>query len=368
MGEHHPLGIAGAAGGELEEGKVALLDVDRRGGRAGRRSRLRCKLRHGDHLAQHGELGAQQAGEGENLGEGDEHLGAGGLEDARLPPQVVFDLAAPGRRIEGDGDAARDLDAEERREVFESRREHEPHGLAGPHAEMDEAGGHGSRAGEEAGVGQLLGLAIARQVEDVPAVRMALGVPLQHLHQAARAIRRRLRGVERLDDLQPGALGRGRMAVEQGLEEVARGFGRTQHLLGETHAEGFFQASQELDPAEAVEPEVALQGGFEGEGPSGPALRLQLAGERKIRSGGGPRKMLQGGHKGGTFMSIAKIIEISSESSKSFEDAIGEGIARASKTVKNIKTAWIKEQQVLVKGGKVVGYRVDMKITFVLDD
>ena len=67
-------------------------------------------------------------------------------------------------------------------------------------------------------------------------------------------------------------------------------------------------------------------------------------------------------------MSVAKIIEISSESSKSFEDAISEGIARASKTVKNIKTAWIKEQQVLVKGGKVVGYRVDMKVTFVLND
>jgi flavin-binding protein dodecin len=67
-------------------------------------------------------------------------------------------------------------------------------------------------------------------------------------------------------------------------------------------------------------------------------------------------------------MSVAKIIEISSESSKSFEDAISDGIARASKTVKNIKTAWIKEQQVLVKGGKVVGYRVDMKVTFVLND
>ena len=67
-------------------------------------------------------------------------------------------------------------------------------------------------------------------------------------------------------------------------------------------------------------------------------------------------------------MSVAKIIEISSESKKSFEDAINEGIARASKTVKNIKTAWIKEQQVLVKDGKVVGYRVDMKVTFVLND
>jgi dodecin len=67
-------------------------------------------------------------------------------------------------------------------------------------------------------------------------------------------------------------------------------------------------------------------------------------------------------------MSVAKVIEISSESKKSFEDAISDGIARASKTVKNIKTAWIKEQQVLVKDGKVVGYRVDMKVTFVLND
>ena len=67
-------------------------------------------------------------------------------------------------------------------------------------------------------------------------------------------------------------------------------------------------------------------------------------------------------------MSVAKIIEISSQSPTSFDDAIREGIARASKTVKNIKTAWIKEQQVLVKDGKVVGYRVDMKVTFVLND
>jgi len=67
-------------------------------------------------------------------------------------------------------------------------------------------------------------------------------------------------------------------------------------------------------------------------------------------------------------MSVAKIIEISAESSKSFEDAVHEGIAKASKTVKNIKGAWIKEQQVLVEKDKIVGYRVDMKVTFVLED
>jgi flavin-binding protein dodecin len=66
-------------------------------------------------------------------------------------------------------------------------------------------------------------------------------------------------------------------------------------------------------------------------------------------------------------MSVAKIIEISSESSKSFEDAIVGGIARASKTVHNIKSAWVKEQHVVIDNGKVALYRVDLKVTFVLD-
>lgn len=66
-------------------------------------------------------------------------------------------------------------------------------------------------------------------------------------------------------------------------------------------------------------------------------------------------------------MSVAKIIEISSESPKSFEDAIQSGIARASKTVHNIKSAWVKEQHVVVESGKVTQFRVDLKVTFVLD-
>ena len=64
---------------------------------------------------------------------------------------------------------------------------------------------------------------------------------------------------------------------------------------------------------------------------------------------------------------VAKVIEISSESPKGFEDAINSGIKRAHKTVKNIKGAWIQGQKVIVENGKVVAYRVDMKITFVLD-
>ncbi len=67
-------------------------------------------------------------------------------------------------------------------------------------------------------------------------------------------------------------------------------------------------------------------------------------------------------------MSVAKNIEISSNSTKSFEDAINQGIARAGKTVKNLRGAWIKEQKVKIEGTSVTEYQVDMILTFVLDD
>jgi flavin-binding protein dodecin len=67
-------------------------------------------------------------------------------------------------------------------------------------------------------------------------------------------------------------------------------------------------------------------------------------------------------------MSVAKVIELSAESPEGFEAAVREGIARASKTLKNVKAAWIKHQQVVVENGKVTSYRVDMKVTFVMED
>jgi dodecin len=67
-------------------------------------------------------------------------------------------------------------------------------------------------------------------------------------------------------------------------------------------------------------------------------------------------------------MSVARIVEISSTSEKSFEDAIIQGVARASKTLRDIRSAWVKEQEVQVKDGKIVAYKVNLKVTFVLDD
>jgi flavin-binding protein dodecin len=67
-------------------------------------------------------------------------------------------------------------------------------------------------------------------------------------------------------------------------------------------------------------------------------------------------------------MSVAKVSEISVTSSKSFEDAIQQGISRASKTLRNVRGAWIKEQHVRCDGGTIVEYQVNMMVTFVLDD
>lgn len=66
-------------------------------------------------------------------------------------------------------------------------------------------------------------------------------------------------------------------------------------------------------------------------------------------------------------MTVAKVTEITAESTKSFEDAIQQGLDRASRTLHGIKGAWVKEQKVRVENGKIVSFRVDLKVTFVLD-
>jgi hypothetical protein len=65
--------------------------------------------------------------------------------------------------------------------------------------------------------------------------------------------------------------------------------------------------------------------------------------------------------------SIARVTEISATSDKSFEDAIQQGIKRATQTLRNVKGAWIKEQEVSVENNNIVAYKVNMMITFVLE-
>jgi len=70
----------------------------------------------------------------------------------------------------------------------------------------------------------------------------------------------------------------------------------------------------------------------------------------------------------GNNMSVAKVVEIISSSNESFDDAVKTGIERASKTLANVKGAWVKDQKVSVENGKVSEYRVTLKVTFILED
>ena len=66
-------------------------------------------------------------------------------------------------------------------------------------------------------------------------------------------------------------------------------------------------------------------------------------------------------------MAVARVTEIIASSKKSFEDAVEQGIARASRTLKNIEGAWVQDQKVVVKNGKITEWRVALKVTFILE-
>ena len=66
-------------------------------------------------------------------------------------------------------------------------------------------------------------------------------------------------------------------------------------------------------------------------------------------------------------MTIAKVSEITSTSSKSFEDAVQQGVKRATKTLKNLTSAWVADQEVMVENDKITQYRVRLRVTFVLE-
>ena len=67
-------------------------------------------------------------------------------------------------------------------------------------------------------------------------------------------------------------------------------------------------------------------------------------------------------------MSVARVTEITSSSSKSFEDAMRVGVARATKTLQNVTGAWLKSQEIVIDDGKITEYRVRLKVTFILKD
>jgi dodecin len=94
------------------------------------------------------------------------------------------------------------------------------------------------------------------------------------------------------------------------------------------------------------------------------SLPLQVVGKNVSSSG-------RASEKGGDStedMSVATVTEISAVSDTSFEDAIQQGIARATKTLRNVEGAWVKDQNVMIEDGNIKGYKVNLEVTFVLDE
>ena len=67
-------------------------------------------------------------------------------------------------------------------------------------------------------------------------------------------------------------------------------------------------------------------------------------------------------------MSVARVTELSATSETSFDDAVTEAVARAAKTLRGVEGAWVKDQNVLIEDGNIVGYKVNLEVTFVLED
>jgi dodecin len=84
-----------------------------------------------------------------------------------------------------------------------------------------------------------------------------------------------------------------------------------------------------------------------------------------IRQATEPGKL---GPKEADAMSVARVTELSATSETSFEDAINEAVARATKTLRGVEGAWVKDQNVLIEDGNIVGYKVNVEITFMLEE
>jgi dodecin len=95
------------------------------------------------------------------------------------------------------------------------------------------------------------------------------------------------------------------------------------------------------------------------------SLPLQVVGKNVSSSS---RRASEKGGDSTEDMSVATVTEISAVSDTSFEDAIQQGIARATKTLRNVEGAWVKDQNVMIEDGNIKGYKVNLEVTFVLDE
>ena len=292
VGQHHALGVAGAARGVLDEGDVVAPRRPRRG-RPGDALR---EPGHGDDPAQAGHAGFEQARHRHRLRHGDEDARLGILEDAGVAAHVLLDLRRPRRWVDRHRDAASKKNAEVGKEILERGWQHDRHRLPRLQAAGAEPRRHGRRAGPQVRVVEpLLAVALGEQ-HDLGALAVGLHMPVEHFEQGRGGSRGggiASGGGDLRHDRGHGAgwrRARGRCGNRR--QQVAQRLGVLQRGLRQRDAEGALDAQQQLDPGQAIEAEVAFEPAVEGDlERRGGRLAMQLGvghphhGEQGVRRG-----------------------------------------------------------------------------------
>jgi hypothetical protein len=254
VAEEHALGMSRAARRVLDEGGVGARALRRGPGRSGGR-----QLAGGGHGAERGNPGLQHAGHRGRAGHGDEELDLGVAEDRGLPRRVFLDPVETHRRVDGDGDRARDQDPLERAQEVRARGQHQRDGVALADTALAEAPGHGRRVAQQPAVGERRLRAVLLAHEDMGPVGGGLrALPEGAVHGGGRGGERRRRGQGRR-----GRSGRARGLAGRRADRAGqlRGSVRLQRRLVEPAAESGLDAQQQLHALQAAQAGVPLQRG-----------------------------------------------------------------------------------------------------------
>ena len=222
-------------------------------------------------------LGLQQEGDRLHLGDGDQDLRAGVGQDFAMPAQMLFDLAGPGRGIEGDRHQSRIEHPEKAEEIIDIGRQHDGDGIPRFQRQGLQQGGYLPGPLPQLPVADQP-FRLALQQEDVAGIGVGSGMLLQHLDEGDGRMDLR-RGLPRCTEIRrapprPGRLFRrcrGQMA-----QDIARGLRRRQHLFRQAHGKRLLQTGQQFHAGQTVQAEVAIKPAVEGDFQTGCGLGMQF--------------------------------------------------------------------------------------------
>ncbi len=276
MREHDALRIAGAARGVLQEGEV----VRRARNPLERPGRL-FQIGHRDYRIEAFDQRLDQLRQAPRLGHRDQDRRVTVLQNTALSSQVILELRRPQRWINRYRHAAGEQRAEEAVKVIGRGREHQRDRSAGFKAPLLQSARDLGCALSQLAVGDDVALAVVLVELDVGSVGVLFGVPVEHFDQRLRAIRR---GLDPSAREFPGTIRDKKLILLavafDRVEQVARRLGFGEDTFGQRNLEGLFDAGDQFDPAEAVQPGVVLQRGFETDVEVVGAARMQFGRQR----------------------------------------------------------------------------------------